>query len=114
MNVYDIANDLSTALKNSEEYQSYQRAKEKLSGNPEHEKIVNQYMKKQMELQTVQMLGQEIPENQIESFNKMTSSLMAIPEIADFFRAQMLFGRMFEEVTKIITESIQMDFGFNR
>lgn len=114
MNVYDIANDLSKALKNSDEYKSYERAKEKLAINPEHEKMVNQYMKKQLELQTIQMMGQEIPEDQIDSFNNMTSSLMAIPDIADFFRAQMLFGRMFEEVTKIITESIQMDFGLNR
>ncbi|MFZ7133863.1 MAG: YlbF family regulator [Eubacteriales bacterium] len=113
MNVYDIANDLAKALKDSQEYKAFHQAKEKLAMNAEHQEMVQNYMKKQVELQSLQMMRQELSQDQIDSFNKMTASLMRISDIADFFRAQMLFGRMFEDVTKIITETAELDFGFN-
>lgn len=113
MNVYDIANNLASALRNSQEYKNYQLAKDKLAINAENEKMVKKYMKKQIELQSFQMIGKELSDEQIDNFNKMTAQLMEIPEIADFFRAQMLFGRMFEDITKTITQAVDIDFGLN-
>jgi len=45
MNVYDTANRLGTEIKQSEEYLAYKKAKEKVLGNPDTKKKIDDFEK---------------------------------------------------------------------
>jgi cell fate (sporulation/competence/biofilm development) regulator YlbF (YheA/YmcA/DUF963 family) len=111
MNVYDEANSLAKALKESTEYKNFVAAKEKLEQNPEKYEMAKDYMRKQMEIQSFQMLGNELSEEQIASYNTIANTIMGIPEIAEFFQAQMYFSVVFQDITDIMAKAVDLDMG---
>nr|WP_320024875.1 YlbF family regulator [uncultured Acetobacterium sp.] len=111
MNVYDEANSLAKALKESTEYKNFLAAKEKLEQDPEKYEMAKDYMRKQMEIQSFQMLGNELSEEQITSYNAIANTIMGIPEIAEFFQAQMYFSVIFQDITDIMAKAVDLDMG---
>lgn len=111
MNVYDEANSLAKALKESTEYKNFLAAKEKLEQSPEKYEMAKDYMRKQMEIQSFQMLGNELSEEQITSYNAIANTIMGIPEIAEFFQAQMYFSVVFQDITDIMAKAVDLDMG---
>ena len=57
MNVYDQAHQLATAIKESEECKQYNAVREKLEANQDLNEAVKDFMKKQFEFQTNQLMG---------------------------------------------------------
>lgn len=112
MNIYDEANNLAKAIRESNEYINYHNAKNKLAENNKHLKMVKDFMKMQFELQSMQLMGKEVPEKQIESLNSMYTNLMSISDIAEFFQVQRTFGTIIQDVTKIIGEVADLDLDF--
>ncbi|MBC3899605.1 YlbF family regulator [Acetobacterium malicum] len=111
MNVYDEANNLARALKESTEYKNFLAAKEKLEQDPEKYEMAKDYMRKQMEIQSFQMLGNELTEEQITAYNTIANTIMGIPEIAEFFQAQMYFSVVFQDITDIMAKAVDLDMG---
>ncbi|MBC3886976.1 YlbF family regulator [Acetobacterium paludosum] len=111
MNVYDEANNLAKALKESTEYKNFLAAKEKLEKEPEKFEMTKDYIRKQMEVQSMQMMGQEISEEQISSYNALANTIMGMPEIAEFFQTQMYFSVIFQDITDIIAKAVDLDMG---
>lgn len=111
MNVYDEANSLAKALKEANEYKNFLKAKEKLEKDPKKFDIARDYIRKQMEVQSMQMMGQELTEDQISSYNTLANTIMGMPEIAEFFQAQMHFSVIFQDITDIIAKAVDMDMG---
>ena len=109
MNVYDEANSLAKALKESNEYKNFLTAKEKLEKDPVKFDMAKDYMKKQMEAQSMQMMGQELTEEQINTYNTLANTIMGIPEIAEFFQTQMYFSVIFQDITDIIAKAVDLD-----
>lgn len=60
MNVYDQAHQLATAIKESEEFKHYDASKKEIEANPELDQAMKDFVKKQFEFQTQQMMGNEI------------------------------------------------------
>ena len=111
MNVYDEANNLAKALKESNEYKTFLEAKIKLEKDADKYDMAKDYMRKQMEVQSMQMMGQELSEEQISSYNTLANTIMGIPEIAEFFQAQMYFSVIFQDITDIIAKAVDLDMG---
>jgi cell fate (sporulation/competence/biofilm development) regulator YlbF (YheA/YmcA/DUF963 family) len=112
MNVYDEANNLAKVLKESSEYKDFLLAKETLEKDPEKFKMAKGYISQQMSFQSLQMAGQELSEEQVASYNALGEQIIAIPEIAEFFKTQMNFAVIFRDVTDIIAKAIDLDMGF--
>ena len=108
MNVYDEANNLARALKESTEYKNFVAAKEKLEQDPEKFEMAKDYMRRQMEIQSSQMLGNELSEEQITAYNTLANTIMGIPEIAEFFQAQMYFSVIFQDITDIMAKAVDL------
>jgi len=70
MNVYDLTHNLASGLKASSEYKKYQEALTKIKGNKEKEEILADLRKKQMEIQTMQMMGREVPKEKMAELIK--------------------------------------------
>ena len=63
MNVYDTAHNLANAIKESQEYKDYAALKEKIDANPELSGMMKDFESKQLDLQTRQMVGEEVTED---------------------------------------------------
>src|SRR5665647_3701505 len=111
MNVYDEANSLAKALKESTEYKNFLTAKQKLEKDPSKYDMAKDYIRKQMQAQSMQMMGQEMDDDQINSYNTLANTIMGIPEIAEFFQAQMYFSVIFQDITDIIAKAVDLDMG---
>lgn len=111
MNVYDAANDLAKALSESDEYKRFKDAEEKLKENEAHFEMAQDFAKKQMEVQTKQMMGQELSEDEVAAYNSLTATVLGVPNVAEYFQTQMYFGVIFQDVMDIISKAVNLDLG---
>lgn len=108
MNVYDKANELVKAMKESAEYKNMDIAQQELSKNSEHVEMVKDFMKAQINIQTMTMLKQEVSDDIKEAFNIQYMSIMNIENCRRFIEAQNVFGRMLQDIYKIIGEASEV------
>lgn len=104
MNVYDKANELVQAIKQSSEYKNMEAAQKQLSEKPEHMQMVKDFMKTQISIQTMSMLKQDIDDETKESFNTLYTTVMNIENCRVFLEAQNIYGRMIQDIYKTISE----------
>ena len=109
MNVYDLAHQLATAIKESEEFKQYDEKKTRVDANPDLKAAINDFMTKQLEFQTDQMLGKEPNEETFQQLQQLSAILMQDPLSAEYLQCQMRFSMMMSDVYKIIGEVA--DFG---
>ncbi|MFZ7103504.1 MAG: YlbF family regulator [Peptococcaceae bacterium] len=108
MNVHDLAHNLAQGLRNSPEYQNYQEALGKIRGNQEKEKILTELRKKQMEVQALQMMGQEVPPEKIKEIERTSEILNLQPGIREFLAAEYHLGKVLADIQKIIGEAVEL------
>lgn len=109
MNVYDRAHSLATAIKESEEFKQYDQSKKEVEANPELDAAIKDFMGKQFELQTQQMMGQEMDAEALSKLQQLSAILMQDPSAAQYLQNQMRFSMMMADVYKIIADVA--DFG---
>ena len=109
MNVYDQAHQLATAIKESEECKQYNAVRKKLEANPELESAVKDFMKKQFEFQTNQLMGKELDQEEFMKLQQLSAVLMQDPLTSEYFQCQMRFSTMMSDVYKIVGDAA--DFG---
>ena len=108
MNVYEEAHNLSRAIKECEEYKQYKTALDKVKENPELDEMIQDFTKKQIEMQTKQAMGQEVDKEMMDSIQKLSSIVMTDPAAADFIQCQVRFAIMIQDVYKIIEETVAL------
>ncbi|MEG0292211.1 MAG: YlbF family regulator [Anaerovoracaceae bacterium] len=106
MNVYEEAHKLQRAIKESDEYIRYMAAKDKLSEKPEIKSMMDDFQKKQLDLQTRQMLGQETSADMLAEVSKLSAIVMQDPLAAEYLQCQMRFSIMVKDVYDILNEVI--------
>ncbi|MBZ4653356.1 MAG: hypothetical protein JG781_695 [Peptococcaceae bacterium] len=111
--VYDKAHELAKALRFSPEYRQFKEAKEKISRNPESQKILEDFHKKQLEIQTMQMLGKEIPPEKMREYEKMSEILNYHPSVREFLQAEYKIAQMFADIQKILAEALDLEIPKN-
>lgn len=107
--IYDKAHELARALKFSPEHKQYQEAKEKIGKNPENMKILKDFHLKQLEIQTMQMMGQEIPREKMQEYEKMGELLSYHPTVRDFLQAEYRMMQVVADVQKIIAQALDLE-----
>lgn len=108
MNVYEEAHSLSRAIKESEEYKQYKAASDKIKENPELDKMIQDFMEKQIKMQTKQMMGEEVPQDIMETIQKLSGIVMADPAAAEYLQCQMRFSLMMQDVYNILGETVNL------
>lgn len=107
MNVYDTANRLGYEIKESEEYQSYKKAKEKVQNNPDTKKKIDDFEKLRYEIQVLTFEGKENDPEKTKKLEEMYQILVADKEIKEYFDLEVKFNVMVADINKIIAESIK-------
>ncbi|MBE6033846.1 YlbF family regulator [Aminipila sp.] len=108
MNVYDAARSLATAIKESEELKQYEAMKESVSQNSELTEMINDFQAKQMEMQTKQILGQEIDEEFTGQIQQLYGIMMSDPLAAQYLQSELRFSLMMNDIYKILGEVINL------
>ena len=109
MNVYDQAHQLATAIKESEECKQYTAVRQKVEENSELDAAIKDFMKKQFEFQTKQMMGEELDQEEFVKLQQLSAVLMQDPLTSEYFQCQMRFSTMMSDVYKIVGDAA--DFG---
>ena len=100
MNIYDALNQLTTAIKESEEYKRFAASAKAVDANPALKEIMNDFFALQVQLSALQMVGQQPDEEQINHFHAVNASLSAYPAATEVIQSQMYFSRIMEDVSK--------------
>lgn len=107
MYVYDEANNLAKAIKESREYEEYKKAKEDLNNNPEMKQKVDEFEKIRYDVQVMSFQGEKQDEEKQKKLQEMYEILMKDEKIKEFFDIEVRFNIMLADVNKIISESIK-------
>lgn len=102
MNVYDALRQLEKSIKESSEHKKYQEIRAKISENEEGKKIFRDVRKKQMEVQSYLMLGQEIPEEKMKELERFNELLQFHPTLNEFLQAEYMLTKIYEDISKSI------------
>ena len=112
MNIYDKLYDLTNALKNSAEFQRYKYAAGKVEENPTHAQMLKDYLGVQMQIYMAKTMGTEPPQEVIEQFNMLYTSVSNIESINEFMQAQAYFAGIMDDIMKAISDATKVDASF--
>lgn len=107
MYVYDEANNLAKAIKESNEYKEYKKAKDEMVANPEMKAKIEEFEKIRYEVQVMAFEGKAQDEEKMKKLQEMYDMLMKEPKIKEYFDIEVRFNIMLADVNKIISESVK-------
>lgn len=108
--ILELADKLSTAITESEEYRTYRKSLERLMGNKELYERVNNLRRRNFELQNGE--SARLSSEEYSSLSEEASSLRQNPEADCFLDAESELGYLVQQVIKRVTEKIEFDNDF--
>lgn len=106
-NIHDLANNLATALKETEELKNYKKATPAVEGNEENKKMIDDFRRLQFEAYNEQVsTGTVSPETE-EKFKNLTAVLSMNPSIKEYLDAEARFSVLWEDIMKILSEAVK-------
>ena len=109
MNVYDQAHSLAAAIRASEEFKQFDQHKKIIEANPELNNAISDFMKKQVEMQAAQIMGQQPTAEDMQKMQQLSFILMQDPSASQYIQCQMRLSMMMADVYKIIGEAAGLD-----
>ena len=107
MNVYDTANKLAQEIKQSEEFLTYQIAKQAINLNFELKQKIDEFEKARYETQIVALQTGKDDENKMKHVQALYGELIQNEEASRYFDAEMKFNLLIADVNRIIGETVQ-------
>lgn len=107
MNIYDALRQLERSIKDSEEYKKYHEMKAKIEEKEDTKEMLNKVRKKQIEVQSYLMMGQEIPEEKMKELEQINQLLTFQPNINEFLQAEYILSQTFDDVSKSLAETFE-------
>ena len=107
MNVYDTANKLVQEIKQSEEFLTYQMAKQAINLNFELKQKIDEFEKARYEAQIVALQTGKDDENKMKHVQALYGELIQNEEASRYFDAEMKFNLLIADVNRIIGEAVQ-------
>ena len=105
--VYDTANKLAEEIKNSEEYITYQMAKQAINLNYELKKQIDEFEKARYEAQIIALQTGKDDELKLRRVQELYGQLIQNQEASKYFDAEVKFNVMIADINKIIGQAIQ-------
>jgi len=74
--------------------------------------MVNDFKKKQFELQAMQLSGQKPDESKLNQIQSLYQVIVLNPDIAGYLQAELRFNQMFSDIYNIIGKAVELDMDF--
>jgi cell fate (sporulation/competence/biofilm development) regulator YlbF (YheA/YmcA/DUF963 family) len=109
MNPYDNAHQLAKALKDSSEYKEYIRLKQLIDADAEKKELVDEFRKKQIELQVKKTTGQDIDDGDMERLHFLYNMASADDDVKAMIQAEQRLGQILGDIYKIIGDALRLE-----
>ena len=109
MNIYDKAHELARALKESEQFKIYERAKEAAMENETNRALLTEYKKLQYQLQIQLARGGNAYADDMERYQKLTALLQMSSEATAYMMAEFQLQKTLADIYKILGEAAGID-----
>ena len=106
VNLYDYANQLEQALRDSDEYKAIKDAFAKVKENEESKKLFDEFRETQMSFQQKQMQGEEIPEEDLQKAQEQAQAIEKDENISELMNAEQKMSQVFQEINQIIVKPL--------
>lgn len=106
-NVYDVAYNLETAVKESDEFKNLQTLYKEVFADETTKNMFENFRNIQLELQQKQMSGQEITQEEVEQAQKTVAVVQQNESIAKLMEAEQQMSMMVSELNKIIMKPLE-------
>ena len=104
MTSYDIAHQLVTSVRDSEQYKEFINMKEKLKQDDENCELVKKFQIKQLEIKKAQFYQKEVTQNQKKEYETVYSVLRANPVCRQYLDAEFQISRLLSDIQRILGE----------
>ena len=106
VNLYDHANQLEQALRESDEYQAIQNAYAKVKENQESKDLFDEFRETQLSVQQKQMQGEEIGEEELQKAQEQAQKIENDSNISELMAAEQNMSQVFQEINQIIVKPL--------
>lgn len=107
MLVYDQAHRLAKELRESEEYRNLIQSKEKVNEVESNRAMLEDFQKKQLELQKAHMSGETVDQKKVEELEKLMEIMMSNPIIRDYRMAELRLVRLMGDIENILWGAVK-------
>ncbi len=114
MGVDQPLHDLILSIKESEEYQEYQRCLKKIKEDSATEQVVRDYKKDSSTYQILSLTQMEIPADLEERYFRLQEMVELDPVIIDYFEAERKLAMMIAHVYQALEREIPIFTGFEK
>jgi cell fate (sporulation/competence/biofilm development) regulator YlbF (YheA/YmcA/DUF963 family) len=107
MEVYDTVNKLAKELKETEEYINFKNARKMIQEKPDCKEKIAKFegLRYQEQLNSIQNGVSD--ENKIKEIQNLYREIIEVPEIKQYFDAELKFNILLGDVNKIISEAVK-------
>lgn len=111
MNVYDCANELARAMRESHEYKKLKEAAAALGEGSDGKKMVDEFLQLNQEAEIAKYQGKEVPQELTEKIQKLYGVLSLNREAMEYLNFFMRFQMMLADITKSIQDVVKEAIG---
>ncbi|NLY91943.1 MAG: YlbF family regulator [Firmicutes bacterium] len=104
-----LAKELANSIRESQEYLAWQKAKEELEKHEAAKIMLEDFRKKQWELEKARLAGEKVQPEQEEQFKKLAEIIQYNPYVRDFLVAELNLNRLIMEIQRIIASAVGVD-----
>lgn len=105
-NIYDTANQMANDLKESQQFKDMKQAFDMLKLDAVAYALFKQFQDKQMELQTKQMNGQEVTEDELKALQTLGDKMQGMEPITALMVKEQALSQMMDELNRTISAPI--------
>ncbi|MBA2133769.1 YlbF family regulator [Capillibacterium thermochitinicola] len=106
MKPQDLAKELANSIRESPEYQAWEKAKAEVDKHEAAKIMLEDFRKKQWDLEKARLNGEEIKPEQEEQFKKLAEIIQYNPYVRDFLVAEYNLNLMIMEIQRIIASAV--------
>lgn len=107
--VRKAAREFAAVLASTPQYEAFDRAASQLRNDETAQRAIGEFMRKQQSLQVMQMLG-ALSQADRRELQRQQQRMAENPTVKHYFRCQEELTEICQEMAKIITETIGVDF----
>jgi len=104
MNVMEQAKSVAQAIRESQEYTDFIRARENAFENETSAALLKEFDKLQTQLQMYAVAGREMDETDVKRFQQMSALLYATPETSEYLLSKVRLQRLLADVFAYLSQ----------
>ncbi len=111
VNLHDCAYELEKAIRNSDEYKMLKKQFAEVNGDESAKQMFEKFRHIQMDLQQKQMMGQEIPQEEIAQVQILVADVQKNEKISKLMEAEQRMSMIITELNQIILKPLDEVYG---